>query len=111
MITRYALFEGRIADGKSADFREAVLSELMPIWRTFPGAVAMRVSFAEERDEGAPEIAMILELDYPDRDALTRTLESPIRLSSREATMNVMARYFEGRIHHHVTEAHAFPPA
>lgn len=53
MITRYALFEGTIRDGLEAEFRQAVLDELLPTWRAFPGASAVRVSFARERDAGA----------------------------------------------------------
>lgn len=109
MITRYALFEGSIRDGLEAEFRAAVLAELLPTWQAFPGASAVRISFAEERDEGAPGFPLILAVDYPDRAALDRALASAERLTSRAATERVLPRYFDGRIHHHVTEAHAFP--
>jgi hypothetical protein len=108
MITRYAFFEGSVKDGEARAFRQAVLEELLPTWLAFPGAVAVRVSFAEGRDEGAPEFPLILAVDYPDRQALERALASPERLSSRAATERVLPRFFDGRIHHHVTEAHAF---
>lgn len=108
MITRYALFEGVVAEGTDADFRAAVLDELVPTWRAFPGAVAVRVTFTDSRDEGAPTIPLILAVDYPDQAALDAALASPERLASRAATERVMARFFVGRIHHHVTTAHAF---
>lgn len=108
MITRYALFEGTVRDGMEAAFRQAVLTELLPTWRAFPGAVAVRVSFAETRDEGAPAFPLILAVDYPDQAALDRALASAERRTSRAATERVMPRFFDGRIHHHVTEAHAF---
>jgi len=111
MITRYALFEGSVRDGQADAFRRAVLDELVPTWRAFPGAVEVRVSFAEERDGGAPEFPLILAVDYPDRTALERALASPERLASRAATERVLPRFFEGRIHHHVTEGHVFPAA
>jgi hypothetical protein len=109
MITRYALFEGSVAAGAEAAFREAVLADLVPTWRAFPGAVAVRVTFADSRDDGAPSIPLILAVDYPDQAALDRALASAERLASRAATERVMARFFTGRIHHHVTVAHAFP--
>jgi hypothetical protein len=109
MITRYALFEGTIADDAEGAFRAAVLAELVPTWRAVPGAVAVRVTFADGRDEGAPSIPLILAVDYPDRAALDLALASPERLASRTATAQVMGRFFTGRIHHHVTAAHAFP--
>ena len=53
--TRYALFEGRIHDGQTAAFRAAVLAEVVPHWNAFPGVLAVRVCFENERDDGAPQ--------------------------------------------------------
>lgn len=107
MITRYALFEGTIHKGLEADFRKAVLEELVPTWQAFPGATAVRVSFAEDRDPGAPAFPLILAVDYPGQAELDQALASPQRLTSRAATERVLPR-FDGRIHHHVTQAHGF---
>jgi quinol monooxygenase YgiN len=106
MITRYALFEGRVRDGQTSEFRAAVLSEILPKWRAFPGALAVRVGFVDERDEGAPELAMFLAVSYPDRAAVDAALASPARAEAKAATDSVLARFFQGRIHHHITEAH-----
>ncbi|WP_099827280.1 hypothetical protein [Oceaniglobus indicus] len=104
MITRFALFEGTLKDGKTDTFRAAVTDRLVPLWRQFPGASEVRVMFGEERDEGAPEFPLILAITYPDRDAMARALESPFRAQSREITGEIVAECFDGRIHHHVTE-------
>lgn len=109
MITRYALFEGSIAPGQQQAFRDAVLSELLPTWQAFPGATAVRVTFSDSRDDGAPEFPLILATDYPDQAALDTALASPQRTLSRAATQSVIARFFTGRIHHHVTTAHHYP--
>ncbi len=111
MITRYALFEGRLHPGTEAAFRAAVLDEIVPKWRAFPGALSVRVSFAVARDDGAPEYPMILAIDYPDLAAVEAALASPARAEGRAATEAVLSRFFEGRIHHHVTEAATFAPA
>lgn len=108
MITRYALFEGRIRDGLETQFRQAVLDELVPTWRAFPGARDVRVTFVEDRDEGAPQFVMILAVDYLDQAQLDQALASPERLISRAATERVLPRFFDGRIHHHVTQAYSF---
>jgi hypothetical protein len=71
----------------------------------------VRVSFAEKRDDGAPEFPMILAINYPDMAAVDAALASPVRAESRAATEAVLGRYFEGRIHHHVTIANEFPLA
>jgi hypothetical protein len=109
MITRYALFEGRVRSGRDAAFRAAILAEVLPKWQAFPGALAVRVSFADSRDEGAPEFPLILAVSYRDLDAVEAALASPVRAESRAATESVLARYFDGRVHHHVTTAHDYP--
>ena len=110
MITRYALFEGTIAEGKVAAFRKAILEELVPTWQAFPGVTAIRVSFVEERDPGAPEIVLILAVDYPDLATLAIALASDARKRSRAMTERVVPQYFSGRITHQVTEQRSFLP-
>jgi hypothetical protein len=70
------------------------------------GALSVRVTFADARDEGAPEIPMILTISYPDLAAVEAALASPARTAAKAATEAVLARFFTGRIHHHVTTAH-----
>ncbi|WP_296494481.1 hypothetical protein [Rhodoferax sp.] len=106
MITRYALFEGQVQAGQTDAFRAAVLAEILPKWNAFPGALAVRVCFANERDDGAPEFPLILAISYPDRLAVDTALASSVRAEAKAATESVLARYFTGRIHHHITEAH-----
>lgn len=103
MITRYALFEGKVKDGQTEAFRKAVIERILPKWRQFPYATDVRISFAEGRDEGAPELPMILAINYPSLESLEEALASPVRAEARAATEAVLAEFFEGRIHHHVT--------
>lgn len=109
MITRFALFEGRIHDGQQDAFRDAILTQVLPEWTSFPGALAVRVNFADFRDEGAPAIPLILAISYPDLDTLDAALASPARARAKAATDAILARLFDGRIHHHVTTAHDHP--
>lgn len=109
MLTRYAIFEGHLLDGQEDAFRAAVINDLVPMWRQFPGQTALRITFGLERDEGAPEYPLILAITYPDRPTMEAALEHPIRLSSRAATQAAIAGRFEGKIHHHVTEMLDFP--
>lgn len=108
MITRYALFEGKIHDSQQEAFRAAVMAEILPKWKKFPGAKSVRVTFAEHRDDGAPEIPMILAIVYPDLEAVEKALASPERNEAKAATEAVLSRFFTGRIHHHVTTSHDF---
>jgi hypothetical protein len=108
MITRYALFEGTIHQGQTDAFRAAVLQELLPKWKAFPGATSVRVTFAQARDDGAPEYPLILAVNYPDVEAVERALASPARAAGKAATEALLPRFFTGRIHHHVTSAHEY---
>lgn len=108
MITRFALFEGSVKAGKTEAFRAAVQERLVPLWRQFPGNTDVRVMFSDDRDEGAPEFPLILAISYPDTEVMTAALASPARNQSKEVTSEIVAAYFEGRIHHHVTQMHNF---
>ena len=105
MITRFALFEGHVPPAAVPAFRAAVLSEVLPHWKAFPGVRAVRVCFSDERDEGAPEIPLILAISYANRAAVDVALASPERASAKAATDAILARYFVGRVHHHITQA------
>lgn len=109
MLTRYALFEGTVKEGRTPAFRSFVNENLVPLWTRFDGAAEVRVMFSEERDEGAPEFPLILAISYPDKAAMEMALSCEARFKSREVTGILVERYFDGRIHHHVTEASAFP--
>lgn len=108
MITRFALFEGSVKPGQTQAFRAAVLERLVPLWTQFPGNTDVRVMFSDDRDPGAPEFPLILAISYGDAQAMEAALDSPFRAESREVTGQIVDMYFDGRIHHHVTELHEF---
>jgi hypothetical protein len=107
MIIRYALFEGKIHDGKEAEFRTFVKERLVPLWTQFPGATEVRVLDGMDRDEGAPEYAMALAIRYPDMDAVEGALKSDVRSQSRDVTGELL-KMFTGRVHHHVFAANEY---
>ncbi|MCJ2050520.1 hypothetical protein [Methylobacterium sp. J-070] len=110
MLTRTAIYEGRVRDGQEAAFFRRVQDELEPFWRRFPGVTAVRVQRCVAGDADARPIAMILEMDFPDQAALDACLASPIRPESHAATVAVM-EMFEGRFYHLVSEGRTLPPA
>ncbi len=109
MITRFALFEGTVKPGQTEAFRAAVHERLVPLWTQFPGNAGVQVMFGEDRDPGAPEFPLMLAINYPDEAAMIAALEAPVRQQSKDVTGEVVAAFFEGRIHHHVTTCHDFP--
>ncbi|KAB1071669.1 hypothetical protein [Methylobacterium planeticum] len=110
MLTRTAIYEGTIHDGQEDTFFQRVRDELEPLWRRFPNVVAVRVQRLRSKDEDARPIAMILEMDFPDMDAIEACLASPIRPESHAATVEVM-KLFNGRFYHLITEATVLAPA
>lgn len=105
MITRYALFLGEVFPDKLDAFKKAVLDELLPTWLVYPQAIAVRVSFASDRDQQAPNLPLILAVDFASRDGLAAALNSQERLDSRAATQRVLPQFFKGDIFHYVTES------
>ena len=99
------MFEGTISPGNTNAFQTAILKEVLPHWKSFPGVLAVSVCFWNERDEGAPELPLILAINYPDRAAVDVALSSPERALAKAATESVLARFFQGRVHHHITTA------
>jgi hypothetical protein len=104
MITRFALFEGHVKPNDIEAFRAAILKDALPHWNSFPGVLSVRVCFANERDEGAPELPLILAISYPNRVAVDVALASPERALAKAATEAILSRYFVGKVHHHITE-------
>lgn len=109
MITRFALFEGHVKPENVDAFRAAVKARLVPLWTQFPGALNVDVMFGDDRDEGAPEFALMLAITYADQAGMDSALSSPFRSQSRDVTADIVAEFFDGKIHHHVTELNRYP--
>ena len=106
MITRFAIFEGHVDPAETPAFRAAMLGDVLPLFRAFPGVISARLGFVEASDDGAPGIVMILAVSYPDTATMTAALASDARARAKTATEAVLDRWFTGRLHHHVTDMH-----
>ena len=105
MITRTAIFEGRLRDGCEELFFEGVEQRLAPLWRQFPHAINVRWNRVVARDAEAPGNVMIQQVDYPSLAALEEAIASPARAAARALTLELM-EMFEGRFYHVVSEGH-----
>ena len=110
MLTRTAIYEGTVRDGQEELFFRRVREELEPLWRRFPHVTAVRVQRVRSHDPDARPIAMILEMDFPDQEAIDDCLASAIRPESHAATVEVM-KLFDGRFYHLVAEAAVLAPS
>ena len=110
MLTRYALFEGRVRPGMDSEMRAYVNDVLAPLWRQFDGAHTVRVMFGVEQDPDGPSYPLILAITYPDAAAMARGLASPARYESRDLLPNFFAKYIDGKLLHYVMETDSFIP-
>jgi hypothetical protein len=101
MLIRCAFFEGRVKEGQDTAFHNFVTHKLVPLWTNFPGAREVRVLSQTDSDTENPHFAMVLAIQYPDRAAIERALQSDARARSREVTSELVAM-FDGRIFHTV---------
>jgi len=108
MLTRTAIYEGRIKAGQEEVFFKRVREELEPIWVRFPGVTAVRVQRLQSSDADARPVAMILEMDFPDMAVIEACLASPIRPQAHAATEEVM-KLFDGRFYHLISETETLP--
>jgi len=110
VLTRTAIYQGRVQAGREDEFHRRVRDELQPLWQRFPKVTAVRVQRVVAADPDAVPIAMILEMDFPDMAAIDACLASSSRPESHAATVEVM-KLFDGRFYHLITEATVLPPA
>lgn len=99
MITRRAIFEGRVKAGKEEEFFDQVENRLAPLWQAFPHALDVRFSRIGECDDDERPVLMIQEVDYPDLEKMQEAITSPARDRARAVTMELM-EMFEGRFYH-----------
>jgi hypothetical protein len=50
-------------------------------------------------------------ITYPNRMAVDIALASPERALAKQATDAILARYFIGKVHHHITDSNDFDAA
>ncbi|WP_326523043.1 hypothetical protein [Sphingomonas sp.] len=109
MITRTAIFEGRIHRGHEDAFFTAVKERLAPLWRAFPGAVDVRFYAVDECDDPERPVFMIQQIDYPSIAAMEHAITSPERDAARAVTMELMT-LVDGRLYHVITGRHHLIP-
>jgi hypothetical protein len=106
MITRSAIFEGRIKPGFEDIFFEAIREKLAPLWAQFPNSSNLRLLRIARADSDAAPIVMIQQTDYPSYEAIDEALASPVRTKARAMTMELL-EMFEGRFYHILSEGNA----
>lgn len=102
MITRTAIFEGHVKDGRDEEFFAAVETRLVPLWQAFPGALAVRFFRSEACDDAERPVAMIQQVDYPSLEVMQQALASPQRDAARAVTLELL-EMFDGRFYHVIT--------
>ena len=101
MLTRVAIYEGAITGATEDAFHADVQARLVPIWRSFPEVLAVRVHRVTSADPGAIPIVMTLEMDFADQASLERSLASDVKTRSQTLMLEVL-KPFSGRFFHYV---------
>ncbi len=101
MYTRSAIFEGIIKPGKEEEFFHIIEKQLLPIWRRMPHVIEVRLFRPEEKEDAAPGVVLVQQIDYPSREAIDEALASPIR-DEAVAASEPLAKLFEGKHYHYI---------
>lgn len=101
MYTRSAIFEGTIRPAKEDLFFDIIENKLLPIWRRMPQVQAVRLFRTVEKDDAAPGIVLVQQIDYPTLEAIDEALGSPVR-DEAVAASEALADIFEGRHYHYI---------
>ena len=101
MYTRSAIFEGTIKAGKEEEFFHIIENILLPIWRRMPHVTDVRLFRPEEKEDAAPGVVLVQQIDYPSREAIEEALSSSIRDEAVEAS-KPLAELFEGKHYHYI---------
>lgn len=103
MLTRSAVFEGRIHPGKEQAFFDIIENSLLPIWRRMPHARDVRLFRPVQKDDTAPQIVLVQQIDYPDLEAINEALGSPVR-EEAVAASEPLNELYDGRHYHYIFE-------
>lgn len=95
MITRYAIFGGRLKPGHEAAMRSFVTENLTPLWRKFACAEEVRVLYGVEQDPDGPTIPLILAITYADRAAMEKGVTSPARHAAKALLPELYDRFYD----------------
>ena len=105
MLTRLAIFEGRVKSGQEAAMRAYVEAELAPLWRQFQPSEEVRILYTVEPGD-AP---LVLAVTYADRAAMEAALRTQARYKSRDMLAGFYERFFEDiTLKHQLFEADIF---
>jgi len=91
MLTRLAIFEGRVKPGQEAAMRAYVEAKLAPLWRQFQPSEEVRILYAAE----AGDIPLVLAVRYADHTAMEAALDTPARYKSRDMLPAFYERFFD----------------
>ncbi len=95
MITRYAMFGGKVKEGKEAEMRAWVSENLTPLWRKFACAEEVRVLYGIDQDPDGPVIPLILAITYADRAAMEIGVNSPARHAAKARLPELYEQFYD----------------
>ena len=99
MWVRSAFWVGSPKPGADEEFHAAVNDELVPRLATLPGVRGARALWPRRLEDGPPDIACQVLVEFETRDDVDRMLASTGRMALRERVREI-AGLFDGAISH-----------
>ncbi len=94
MYVRTAYFEGPLSDDEKAAFQHAMITNVAPIIRSFPGCRGVQLNVPRALEPDAPQQSLLMiQHSYESPEALEAALASTQRQESLAATQAAMAPY------------------
>ncbi|MDN5569306.1 MAG: NaeI family type II restriction endonuclease, partial [Paracoccus sp. (in: a-proteobacteria)] len=104
VVTRSAIFQGRILSGQEDAFYRAVAQHMLPAWQQMLHAQAVRVYRPVQAEPGLENVFLVQQIDYPSHQAIAEALASPRRQAAMDA-MQILRPMYEGSHHHIIYDA------
>lgn len=99
MILRYGIYEGRVGSGDQAAFDEIMGERVVPALARMPGVSGVRLLRGLAPAGLQPTYYQLIELSFPDEDALYRAMNSEERRAIGQVQASSL-EMFRGRTPH-----------
>lgn len=97
---RTAFFQGELDELQKKEFYDYMMTEVVPIIKTFPNNLGVRVNIPKLiEDGGAKNLLLMLQHTYENKEVMASALDSEQRIASMHATIKIIEK-FNINVHH-----------
>ncbi|MEH6453164.1 MAG: hypothetical protein V7782_09015, partial [Psychromonas sp.] len=97
---RTAFFKGNLDQSQKQEFYDYMLKEVVPIIKTFPNNLGVRVNIPKLIEEGGDkDLLLMMQHTYENKEVMAAALDSDQRIASMHATIKIIEK-FDINVHH-----------